>query len=74
MGLEGEYAIIDFIDDGKGLEPSANINEIFAFGKSYTASGIGVGLFHIKSIVEEQMNGSVGVIPSNKGFHLQVRL
>ena len=67
---------IDFVDDGKGLDPNiANIEELFEFGKGFTETGTGVGLYHIKDIVENKLHGKVSVVPENgNGFILQIRI
>lgn len=66
---------IDFIDDGKGLNESAKENSslLFEFGKSYTAGGTGVGLYHVRDIVENKMKGEVSVnLERKNGFCLQI--
>ena len=67
---------IDFINDGEPLGKSQreNTRELFEFGKGYTRSGTGVGLFHVYDIVENNMHGKVGINPyRNEGFELQMR-
>lgn len=69
---EGQYCI-DVIDDGAGLNPSADAKEVFEFGKSYTKYGTGVGLYHVKQIVDE-MGGKISINTNRKsGFELQMR-
>lgn len=66
---------IDFVDDGCGLNENArdNINLIFEFGKSYTVGGTGVGLYHVKNIIEDKMEGEVSIDSIRKrGFCLQI--
>ena len=58
---EGGYAVIEISDNGKGIpeEILPNLgNEGFTYGK---VQGTGLGLFHAKSIVEKQMNGSLKI-------------
>ena len=76
MRVIDEHAYIDIIDDGKGLNKSiTNIEELFKFGKGYTDTGTGVGLYHIKDIVENNMNGTVQIDNMvKKGFKLQIRI
>jgi len=76
MRSERNTYTIDFIDDGKGLTKSVtNINELFEFGKGFTESGTGIGLYHIKEIIEKKMRGSVTIDQSVQlGFCLRVRL
>jgi len=68
-----EYAI-DFMDNGEGLNKNiSNGDELFEFGKGYTNSGTGIGLYHIRDIIG-QMGGYVKINTSiQKGFELQVR-
>lgn len=84
---EGE-AVIDFIDNGTGLSRTAkNINDIFLFGKRFKTMepGSGVGLYHIKDLVERKLHGIVRVanvvtdsdgtiIDYGSGFDLQIRI
>lgn len=64
---------IDIIDDSNGIDPNANANDLFDFGKSYTKYGTGVGLFHVKQIVDE-MDGKISINTDRKGgFELQMR-
>lgn len=76
MRNENEVATINFIDNGRGLTKSiTNVNELFQFGKGFTASGTGIGLYHVKDIIENKMHGSVVIDQSvKKGFCLSVRL
>lgn len=64
---------IDIVDDGRGLDRNVNADEIFEFGKSFTNHGTGVGLYHVRQIVEE-MGGTISVNTNRKGgFELNVR-
>lgn len=75
MNKDKDIYTIDFIDNGDGLDPNIeDANELFEFGKGYTFTGTGVGLYHIKSIVEEELKGTVNInLEETKGFTLQVR-
>lgn len=74
LNKENEFYTIDFIDNGDGLDPRIeDVSELFEFGKGYTFTGTGVGLYHIKSIVEKELKGTVRIIEDTKGFDLQVR-
>lgn len=73
MYTENKNYLIDIFDDGKGLDPNANSDEIFEFGKSYTKKGTGIGLYHIKQIVEN-MDGHISLIQQDKGFGLRIIL
>ncbi len=73
MYSENKNYYIDISDDGRGLDSKANAAEIFEFGKSYTKKGTGVGLYHVKLIVEN-MNGQISLIQQDKGFGLRIIL
>jgi len=71
-----ENVIINFKDDGRGIDSRIqDIDELFIFGKGYTDVGTGVGLYHIKDIIENKMGGKVSIysVPG-EGFTLQMRL
>lgn len=72
----GKCAEIDIMDDGKGIDNNIkNVNELFEFGKSFTTMGTGVGLYHIKNIVEKNMHGNVNINANySNGFELQIRI
>lgn len=75
LGKDEKQYTIDFIDDGDGVSPDiVDLNELFEFGKGYTLTGTGVGLYHIKDIVEKDLQGTVTIEskPQN-GFALHVR-
>ncbi|MEF3310612.1 ATP-binding protein [Paenibacillus sp. GYB004] len=56
-----EKLTIEFSDDGVGLDKKiANVNEIFEKGYT-TTSGSGLGLYHVKQILEE-MNSTISVV------------
>lgn len=76
MFKENEEYVIDLVDDGKGLDHRVgNADELFEFGKGYTTAGTGVGLFHIREIVSNNLRGSVKIIETvNRGFSLQIRM
>ncbi|GEM_PF-487429 len=76
MYFDDGKKIIDLVDDGDGMKKGiADPNELFEFGKSYTATGTGVGLYNIKRIVTVNLNGTVDIIKtSEKGFKLQIRI
>lgn len=76
MALIENKAIIDFVDDGQGLDKKiVDKKGLFDFGKSYTKTGTGVGLYHIKNIIEQNFKGKVEIIDDcESGFKLQVRL
>ena len=75
FGKDEKQYTIDFIDDGDGVSSDiADLNELFDFGKGYTLTGTGVGLYHIKDIVEKDLQGTVTIESEpQKGFALHVR-
>ena len=75
MGKNEDDFTIDFIDDGDGVDSQIkDLNELFEFGKGFTATGTGVGLYHIKDIVENDLKGTVSIESEpRKGFILHVR-
>ena len=73
--VQNDIANIIFKDNGLGISPKVkDVNELFEFGKSYTESGTGIGLYHVKDIVENHLNGEVTINKSAKGFELQIRI
>ena len=75
LGKDEKQYTIDFIDDGDGVSSDVDdLNELFEFGKSYTVTGTGVGLYHIKDIVEKDLQGTITIESEpQKGFALHVR-
>lgn len=70
--IENNQLHFDYEDNGIGLKKNIDVNSIFEFGKSYS-NGTGVGMYHIKRIVEE-MGGEVSVDQEFKnGFRIQMR-
>lgn len=69
-------ASIEFIDNGEGLSSCVNnTEELFEFGKSFTKIGTGVGLYHVKDIVENKLHGLVEITSKvGEGFKLQIRI
>lgn len=69
-------SIIDLDDDGDGVEAAvSDLDELFEYGKSYTDTGTGVGLYNVKEIVENILKGKVRIInKADKGFKLQIRI
>ena len=67
---------IDFIDDGRGIDSNiVDVDELFEFGKGFTQTGTGVGLYHIKEIVVNKLHGIVKIDSEpGKGFTLQIRI
>ena len=56
---ENDKFCITFRDDGKGIEQE-KMDDIFNYGFTTNKQGSGIGLFHIKEIVE-RMNGKIKV-------------
>lgn len=73
---EPKYVCIDFIDNGIGFDPNIDINKLFEWGFSSnkTKKGYGIGLNHVKQLVNE-MKGLVEIDKNyNNGFKLEVKL
>lgn len=73
---DNTFLYIDSIDDGNGLNKNiSNVNEIFSFAKSYADDGgTGIGMYHIKQIIED-LGGMVSVNLNRKnGFELNMRI
>ncbi len=70
------FYFIDASDDGTNdnWRKVPDINSLFEFGKGYTQTGSGVGLYHIKEIIEK-MNGTVKINEKKTlGFELNMRI
>lgn len=66
-----DFLTLSIIDDGNGLDPDADKNKIFDRGYTKT-SGAGLGLSHVKEIVEK-LGWEVRYIENlEKGFGLEV--
>ncbi|MGE7599598.1 sensor histidine kinase [Lysinibacillus fusiformis] len=73
--VENDKLILNFVDDGHGLDESIkNYSKIFEKGFS-TTSGSGLGLFHTQQILSE-LNGTISVlsnIEKGVGFKIEVQ-
>lgn len=73
ISKEGNFVIIAFLDDGKGISSDINdIDSIFEVSYSKTG-GTGLGLSTVKRIAAEN-DGDVKCLHVEKGFGLQVRI
>jgi len=70
-----KYIYISFKDNGKGLNKSiSNTDNLFELGYSTTKGGFGMGLYHVKKMLQS-MNGTIRVNQeNNSGFELIARL
>jgi len=71
-----KYYFIDAVDNGNDNKwrKVSDLNSLFEFGKGYTQTGSGIGLYHIKEIIES-MNGTVEINDKNTtGFELNMRI
>lgn len=71
-----QYVEISFTDNGIGLEKGVDVDMLFEWGVSDNISkkGFGIGLFHIKQLVEE-MKGTVAIDQTyREGFRIVVKL
>ncbi len=67
---------IDFIDNGKGLDPKykGSPEDIFKLGETTTIGGFGIGCFHMKEIVEG-LGGNIYAIQNReRGLTIRVML
>lgn len=70
--VENNSLLITYEDNGKGIDPEI-APDIFDFGFT-TTKGSGIGLFHIKKILEESYNGSIKVVENQYGAKFQLNL
>lgn len=71
-----KYVEITFADNGIGLDKDIDIDMLFEWGVSnnFSKKGFGIGLYHIKQLVEE-MKGTVTIDTTYRdGFRLVVKL
>lgn len=76
MYEDKDYYYIDAVDNGNDNKwrTVSDLNSLFEFGKGYTQTGSGVGLYHIKDIIES-MHGTVSINNKNAmGFELDMRI
>lgn len=76
MYEDKDFYAIDAKDNGNDnrWRSITDLNSLFEFGKGYTQTGSGVGLYHIKNIFEK-MNGTVSINPNcTNGFELRMRI
>lgn len=77
LDKEDDFYKIDVIDDGDGIDKSkiSDTNSLFEFGKGYTELGSGVGMYHIKEIIEKHMCGTVSINELREsGFEINMRI
>lgn len=76
MYEDDDFYAIDAKDNGNDNKwrSITDLDSLFEFGKGYTQTGSGVGLYHIKNIFEK-MNGSVSINADiTTGFELKMRI
>lgn len=74
--FQANNLVVEFLDNGKGLSSEYTSSQIFEKGFT-TTNGSGLGLFHSKTIIEEEFtNGEIGAIfgDNMKGFKLEVKI
>lgn len=64
--------IISFKDDGKGLDNSINIENVFDLGVTST-TGSGLGLFHVKEIMNS-LDAEIEFIPRQPEKGIEIRM
>lgn len=69
LEVSGKYIIVIVTDWGKGIDP-ANRDKLFEPFYSTKKTGMGMGLFIVRQIVEEQFKGSVKLdnVPGHTAF------
>lgn len=74
MKYEDNYIILNFIDDGDGIDKSIiNPEILFELGIT-TTRGSGIGLYHVKQIIQE-MGGTAKINANiNRGFEIEMRM
>jgi signal transduction histidine kinase len=71
--LKDEDLILEYIDDGEGLDQSiSDPNYIFEMGFT-TTNGSGLGLYHIKEILKEMNNSTIYVDRLEQGIKFTIR-
>ena len=76
LSESNRYVEVSFVDNGIGLAENVNPASLFEWGFSSNREkkGFGIGLYHVKQLVDE-MNGTVDVDISHRpGFKLIMRL
>lgn len=76
LSESNKYVEVSFVDNGIGLVENVNPASLFEWGFSSNREkkGFGIGLYHVKQLVDE-MNGTVEVDISHRpGFKLIMRL
>lgn len=69
---ENKYLLMEYVDDGKGIDPSIiDENSIFEMGIT-TTDGSGLGLYHIKELLSE-MKSTITVERQPKGIKFLIR-
>ncbi|HEY3372386.1 MAG TPA: ATP-binding protein [Prolixibacteraceae bacterium] len=64
------YLEIDFFDNGIGISEAAK-TKVFNFGYT-TTSGSGIGLYHVKKILNENYNGDISIVNSSENNGIQL--
>lgn len=76
-----DFAVIDFIDNGKGLDSEYKDNPNVIFKAFETSDkdmygnkiSTGMGLYIAKSVVDSYNEASIGIIPTEVGFGIRVQ-
>ena len=73
MGVEGKYIAIRISDWGKGI-PESRRKKLFTVHHSTKKSGLGLGLYIAKQIVEMQFLGTIVLRPVSDHTEFIVKL
>jgi signal transduction histidine kinase len=72
LSLNKDELIIDYLDNGTGI-PEKVKNNIFDFGIS-TTSGSGIGLYHIKKILNDHHSGDINFVDAQFGANFKLKI
>ncbi len=71
--IENEFLELEYIDDGNGLDKTIiEPDSIFEMGIT-TTKGSGLGLYHIKEILDEMNHSLIQVYSLDKGIKFKIR-
>jgi signal transduction histidine kinase len=79
-GKVNDVIQIDFVDNGRGLSQEYRNNPMEIFSPYETSKrdsrgniiGTGLGLYIVKSIIDEYNNATINIVDAQKGFHLRL--
>lgn len=69
-----EYVLIEFLDNGGGIDEEILPNLFQKYVSSKGDSGTGIGLFTAKTIIEQNMGGEMGACNKKNGACISIKL